>query len=113
MPEYPNNLPCPLLSANVKFPKTFDKTEFEHSNRYRKRYKCDINVEVKFLFDYDEMEEFMNWYRNSLDYGLMEFTASWEILPGFSNEFRFDEAFSVELVDKFYNVKAILMTKDK
>ena len=55
----------------------------------------------------------MNWYRNSLDYGLMEFTANWEILPGFSNEFRFDEAFSVELVDKFYNVKAILMTKDK
>ena len=106
MPEYPNTFPCPLMVGTMKLPKTFNKTEFEHSNRYRKTYKCDMIVQFEFLFDIDELRLFMTWYKVDLNSGSRWFSADWMILGDISNDFHFNKEPEFEVQDQYYKLKA-------
>ena len=112
MPEYPIEFPCPALVGTIKLPQTFDVTDFEHSSRYRKKYTCDFMVEFEFIFDNEEIQQFMIWYKVNLSNGSRSFLADWNILGDTSQkEFHFDVAPEFEIVDKYYKMKAKFTVK--
>ena len=112
MPEYPA-LACPRLIGTIMFPETFDKTEFEHSNRYRRKYDCDFVISYEFIYSQNEMIQFRDWYKTTLNGGSSWFTADWDILGDTNTkQFHFDEPPEVEIVDKYYKLKATFIAKE-
>ena len=113
MPEYPNTLPCPRLTGEIKFDPSFDKTEFEHNTRYRKSYYCETFATFQFIFSETEIVEFRNWYNNIIESGSLDYQADWKIL-GDSNTktFHFDGSYSVSFADQYFVVDATLLIRD-
>lgn len=108
---YPSTLPEPAINGNtMSSNRTFNRTRFDHGFRHRRLPDTHMMVEFTFLLKSSaQMQAFMDFYYDYLDYGVNEFEANWEV-TGFFTEtkvFRFTDTFlATPLRAQMYSVSA-------
>ena len=95
--DYPTDLPCPATAGNVMTGgKTFDRSTFDYNTRQRETYTSDYILSFAFVARAaTEMEDFRDFYYNTLTKGVLSFNATWEVEGStVSKEFRFAERYT-------------------
>jgi hypothetical protein len=110
--DYPKELPEPLKKSTYQSGKTFVKTNFDHSTRYRKSYCGSYTITYNWVLTYNEMKLFRYWYYNTLNNGTLSFVAGWDIEGSMKNDkvFHFYDVYSVQKSqdDEYYHVQAVV-----